>query len=192
MTLLLSLLLLWTPIKVEQGRFNIVKDGKRIGVDEFAISMRGTHYVINGKAVIGDVSMSSRMELDEKLVPVSYEVSNPQGKINVTVEEGISELQSFVGGEKSTADFRFPSGGVILDNNFFHHYLVLMYRVQAGQTTFGVFVPQDMSVGSAQVRSTGLGTYDLEVGDVRMSATTDADGRLIKLTVPAANVVVER
>jgi hypothetical protein len=123
---------------------------------------------------------------------VSYEVSNPLGKINVTIEEGISELQTLVGAEKSTADFRFPAGGVILDNNFFHHYLVLMYRVQAGQTTFGVFVPQDMSVGSAQIRTTGQRTYDIEVGDVRMSATTDADGRLMKLTVPAANVVVER
>jgi hypothetical protein len=131
-------------------------------------------------------------QLDEKLIPVSYEVSNPEGKIRVNVQAPISEVQTVVGGQTSSADFRFPEGGVILDNNFFHHYLVLLYRAQSGQNNFGVFVPQDMSVGSAQIRSTGARTYDLEIGDVRMQATTDAEGSLIKLTVPSANVVVER
>jgi hypothetical protein len=81
---------------------------------------------------------------------------------------------------------------VILDNNFFHHYLVLLYRAQMGQSNFSIFVPQDMSIGSAMAQSTGPRTYDLMVGDVKMQATTAADGSLIKLTVPSANVVVER
>jgi len=55
-----------------------------------------------------------------------------------------------------------------------------------------VFVPQDRSIGSATVRRAGQHGYDLEVGNVKMEATTDVDGRLMKLTVPAANVVVER
>ncbi len=192
MSLLLSLLLLLAPIKAEQGRFNIVKDGRKIGTEEFAITLRGSHYVVEGKATIADVDISSKMELDEKLVPVSYEVSNREGKIRVNVTPPLSELQTVVGGQTSSADFRFPEGGVILDNNLFHHYLILLYRVQSGQTTFGVFVPQDMRIGSAMVRSIGPRTYDLEIGDVKMQATTDADGRLTKLTVPAANVVVER
>jgi hypothetical protein len=192
MTLLLSFLLLLAPIKVEKGRFNIVKDGKRIGTDEFTVAMRGSHYVIDGRLTMGDLAIASKMELDEKLIPVSYEVSNPEGKIRVNVQAPISEVQTVVGGQTSSADFRFPEGGVILDNNFFHHYLVLLYRAQSGQNNFSVFVPQDMSVGSAQIRSTGARTYDLEIGDVRMQATTDAEGSLIKLTVPAANVVVER
>ena len=192
MTLLLSVLLLLAPIKVEQGRFNITKDGVKIGTDEFAITMQGKHYVINGKVTIADVTISSRMELDEKLIPVLYEVSSPEGKIRVDIESGISELKTIVAGETSNAEFRFPEGGLILDNNLFHHYLVLLYRVQAGQKDFGIFVPQDTRVGSAIVRNTGPRTYDLDVGDVRLQATTDADGRLIKLTVPSAKVVVER
>ena len=192
MTFLLTFLLLLAPIKVEKGRFNIVKDGKRIGTDEFTVAMRDSHYVIDGRLTMGNLTITSKMELDEKLLPVSYEVSNPEGKIRVNVQAPISELQTVVGGQTSSADFRFPEGGVILDNNLFHHYLVLLYLVQSGQTHFGVFVPQDMSLGMAQVRSTGARTYDLEIGDVRMQATTDAEGSLIKLTVPAANVVVER
>ena len=185
-------LLALAPIKVEQGRFNITKDGLKIGTDEYAITMQGTHYIINGKVTIGDVIISSRMELDEKLIPVLYEVSSPEGKIRVDIEPGISELHTAVAGETSTVEFRFPEGGVILDNNLFHHYLVLLYRAKTGPKDFGVFVPQDTRVGLAVVRSTGPRTYDLEVGDVKLQATTDADGRLLKLTVPAAKVVVER
>ena len=188
----LVFLLLLAPIKAEQGRFNILKDGRKIGTEEFSIVKRDAHYLIDGKATIGDTTISSKMEVDEKLVPVSYEVSNPQGKIRVTVTSTVSELQSVVNGETSGGDFRFPQGGVILDNNFFHHYVVLLYRVAAGQSDFPVFVPQDMSVGSAVVRNTGPRAYSLEVGDVRMEATTDMDGRLLRLTVPVANVVVER
>lgn len=188
----MSLLLFLAPIKVEQGRFNILKDGKRIGTDEYAITMRGMNYVIDGKVTIGSNTTSSQMELDPKLVPVSYQVSSPEGRIRINIVNPLSEVQTMVGAESSTQNFRFPAGGVILDNDFFHHYLVLMYRVQAGQTSFGIFVPRDGSIGSATVRATGGRNYDLQIGDVRMQAVTDVEGRLLKLTVPSANVVVER
>jgi hypothetical protein len=191
MNLLLALLLL-APVKVEHGRFNILKDGNKIGTDEFTVSMTGSNYTINGTLTVGDLVISSRMELNEKLLPISYEVSNRDGKIRVNVASPTSELQTVVGGETSSADFRFPEGGVILDNNLFHHYLILLYRVQMGQTNFGVFVPQDRRVGSVTVQITSPRNYDLTVGDVKMQATTDAEGSLIRLTVPSAKVVVER
>ena len=192
MNVLLSLVLLLAPVKIEHGRFNVIKDGKRIGTEEFSVTKQGVGYVIDAKTTIGDLTISSKMETDDKLAPTSYEASSREGTMRVRVASPISELQTVVGGETSSADFRFPDGGVILDNNFFHHYLILLYRARAGPTTFPVFVPQDRSIGAATVRSTGPRTYELEFGDVKMQATTDADGALIKLTVPTANVVVER
>ncbi len=186
------MLLLLAPVKVEHGRFNILRDGRKIGTEEFSITRKGMGYAVDGKVTIGDLVLSSQMELDENLIPTSYETSNKEGSIHVKVAAPLSELKSVVGGQTSSADFRFPDRGVILDNNFFHHYLILLYRFQAGQGTFSVFVPQDMSVGSATVHAAGPRTYDLAVGDVRLQATTDADGALTRLTVPAAKVVVER
>jgi hypothetical protein len=185
-------MLLLAPLKAEHGQFNIMQDGKKIGTEEFTLSKAGTGYSLEGKTTIGDMTMSSQMELNDKLVPISYTASSKEGTIRVKVMSPISELQTVVNGETSSADFRFPEGGVILDNNFFHHYLILLYRVQAGLNTFPVFVPHDTSVGSATIRSTGPHTFDLEVGNVTLQATTDADGSLIKLTVPSAKVVVER
>jgi hypothetical protein len=194
MNVLLSLLLLLvpTPVRTEHARFNILKDGKPIGTDDFDISRHGSNYVFEGKTTVGGMTITSRMEVTEKLLPVSYEATSAGGTTRVTVASPVSELQTVVNGETSSADFRFPEGGVILDNNLFDHYLILMYRVHAGQTSFPVFVPQDRSIGSATVRSTGPQAYDLEIGDVRMQATVDKDGALMKLAVPAANVVVER
>jgi len=192
MNALLLLLLLLAPVKLEHGRFTITKDGKRVGIEEFSIARRGTGYLVEGKTTIGEVVKSSRMELDAKLVATSYEASSAAGMIRVKIISPISELQSVVNGETSSADFRFPEGGAILDNDFFHHYLILLYRVLERQQSFSVFVPQDLRVGTATIRSIGPHLYDLQVGEVRLEATTDVDGSLIKLTVPSANVVVQR
>ena len=194
MNLFLSVLLLLvpTPVKTEHGRFNIVKDGLKIGTDEFTISRHEANYVLESKTTVGDTTTSSRMEFTDKFAPVSYEATSAGGTIRVKVDSPVSELQSVVNGETSSADFRFPEKGVILDNNFFDHYLILMYRVLAGENKFLVFVPQDRSVGNATVRSAGPRTYDLEIGEVHMQAMVDADGTMTKLTVPAAKVVVER
>jgi len=188
----LSLLLLLAPVKLERGHFTILKDGNKIGSEEFSIAKRGTGYFVEGKTMLGEMMTSSQMELDQKLAVTSYEVSSREGSISVKVTPPVSELKTVVNGETSSADFRFPDGGVILDNNFFHHYLILLYRAQAGQNSLAVFVPQDMRVGSATIRSTSPRTYDLTVGEVRLQATVDGGGSLTKLVVPAANVVVER
>ena len=192
MNVLISLILLLAPVKVEHGQFTILKEGKKIGTEDFSISRRGMGYFVEGKTAIGERVVSSQMELDEKLAVVSYQVSTAEGSLHVKVATPLSELQSVVNGQTSSADFRFPGGGVILDDDFFHHYLILMYRVTAGQNSFAVFVPQEMRNGTATVRRTGSGTYEVDAGDVRLQATTDGDGRLTRLVVPSANVVVQR
>jgi len=192
MNVFLALLLMLAPVKQEQGRFTITKDGKPVGTEEFSVSRRGAGYFVEGTTTIGEMVKTSRLELDEKLSTISYEASSREGSIRFKVTPPVSELESVVNGKTSSIDFRFPDGGVILDNDFFHHYLVLMYRVQTGQTSFPVFVPQDSRVGTAAVRKTGARSYELQVGDVKLEATTDADGVLTKLTVPSANVVIQR
>src|SRR5206468_149878 len=124
------------PVKVEHARFNIVKDGRKIGTNEFTVARHGNNYTLEGKTTIGDVTISSQMELTENLVPISYQASSEQGSIKVNVASPISELQTVVNGQTTSHDFRFPAGGVILDNNFFHQYLILLYRAHTGQTDF--------------------------------------------------------
>ena len=117
MNILFSLLLLVAPVKLEHGQFTILKDGKKIGTEDFSIAKRGTGYLVEGKSTIGERTVSSQMELDDKLAVVSYRVSTAEGSISVKITPPVSELQSIVNGETSSADFRFPNGGVILDSS---------------------------------------------------------------------------
>lgn len=192
---ILAVMLLLAPVVPESGRFNIKQNGQVIGTEEFSIRARDKGYLAEGRTRLeGDPNpLTSRMELDENLIPTSYEYSHGAGEIRVRVDPKSSELTVVENGNADSTDFRFPSGASIIDNNFFHHYLLLLYRVKgATVTAFPIFVPQDMRVGLAQVRATASRSYTLEVGEVKLEATVDAEGRLLRLAVPAANVVVER
>jgi hypothetical protein len=87
---------------------------------------------------------------------------------------------------------RFPVNGIIIDNNFFHHYALLLYRTGLNSTAIPALVPQELTVGQITVRSLGNRTYEFDTGNIKVTATTDQDGRMIRLTVPDAKVVVER
>jgi hypothetical protein len=191
---LVALLLVLAPVVPESGRFTIRQDGRTIGTENFTIRSTPTGFRAEGRTELAGVPnpITSRMELDENLNPISYEYSNGQGVIRLKVEKPLSELTVVEGGTESSTDVRFPDGGSIVDNNFFHHYLLLMYRVRNASQNLWIFVPQDMRAGQAQIQSTGARTYALEVGDVKLEATVDADGRLQRLAVPSAKVVVER
>lgn len=191
---ILTGLLLMAAVVPESGRFTIRQNGQTIGTEEFSIRVKDKGFLAEGKTMLmGDPNpLISRMELDADLNPITYEYSHGKGAIRVRVDTQTSELTVIENGESSSTDFRFPKGASIVDNNFFHHYLLLLYRVKVAEQTFLIFVPQDMEVGQARVLATASRTYSIELGDVKLEATVDPAGRLLRLTVPAANVVVER
>ena len=101
-----------------------------------------------------------------------------------------------------TEQFFFDSPRVvILDNNFYHHYAILARLYdwkQKGAQTFRVYIPQDRTPGDVVVES--LGEQDSDKGKVEhlRVRTTDLEldlfvnrNGLVRLAVPAANVVVE-
>ena len=193
-TVIVGLLLLLAPITPESSKFNIYQNGRKVGSEEFTISARLGGYVVDGHTeLVGDPApLRSHMELDDQLNPTSYEYQHGNGTIRLKVGKPTSELATVDGAQESSTDFRLPEGAAIVDNNFFHHVVLLLYRVGATGKTLPVFVPQDMQVGQVTVKSTGSRSYELQVGDTRFQATTDAGGKLIRLEVPEAKVLVER
>lgn len=191
---ILAALLLLAPITPETAKFTIRQDGKTIGTEEFSIRSKDKGYLAEGKTQLaGDPSpLTSRMELDENLNVVSYEYKHGPATLKIKVQNPLSEIAIGNAGDETATEFRFPENGTILDNNFFHHYVILLYKVKSLDQRFGIFVPQDMQIGSARVRSTGARSYSLELGDVKLEATVDGAGKLTRLSVPSAKVVVER
>lgn len=191
---ILAALLFLAPITPETGRFNIMQNGQRVGTEEFSITVKGAGYLVEGRTQLaGDpVLLTSRMELDSRLNPVSYEYGQGTAAIRLRISQPTSEFITSNAGVESSTDFRLPEGSFIVDNNFFHHYVLLMYRVGNAGGTLPIFVPQDMRRGSATIVSKGNSRFELQMGDVKLLATTDANGRLLRLEVPDAKVVIER
>jgi hypothetical protein len=198
MNVLLSLLLIVSPaVKTESARFNVLQDGKRIGSEEFSIAARGSGYIAEGRTRISSggqsLDLRSRMDLDAQLRPTYYEVESKGNLIRLRIAQPVSELEVSVQGKAEPVDVRFPADGAILDDNFFHHYLILVYRAALTATTsVPTMVPQQRTLGNVNIRAGANNTYEIETSNLRITATADADGRLIRLVVPDAKVVVER
>ena len=198
MNLLFSLLLFVAPIKPETGHFTIYVNGQKMATEDYRIVPQRGGYVVEGRTVITSQTQSadlkSRMELDEALLPKSYEFESRGNTVKLKVEAPLSELEYTSQGKKQSDTVRFPKDGAIIDSNFFHHYVLLLYRVGAAQggSTVSAFVPQALELGTMTIRNLGNHTYEMDSGEVKVKATTDMDGKLLRLEVPAAKVVVER
>jgi hypothetical protein len=188
-------LMLLGPVTLETGRFTITQEGKKVGSEQFTISARrGGGYIAEAKIQLaGDSSVqSSRMELDDKLNPISYEYTRGKGAIRVKIVQPASEYETESDGKKSSITIKFPENTAIVDNNFFSHYLLLLYKIGNAGGELPIFVPQEIELGHAMVTAKGSNVYELNIGYITMEATTDKSGKLIKLTVPGSKVVVER
>ena len=196
MNILLSLVLLFTSIRPESGSFSIYSDGKKIGTEEFTITAERGGYFAQGRTRLSSggqtFDIKSRMQLNDRLIPTSYEFETEGGSIKLNVADPISELEIVSNGTSQKRDIRFPSNGAILDANFFHHYLLLLYRAGISGQTVDILIPRELTLGILRVRSSGDRTFELETADGKAVATTDANGSMIRLTFPEAKVVVER
>src|SRR5262249_29711889 len=97
-------LLLLGPVNLENGKFSIVQDGKKIGTEQFSIVARkGGGYVLEAKTQLaGDPSiLESKLEVDASLNPISYQYSHGKGEIHVKIESPTSQYETESDGKKS-------------------------------------------------------------------------------------------
>jgi hypothetical protein len=187
--------LLWLP-QSGSGEFTISVNGMTLGSEQFSILRSDGGFVATGRTRLrvngGSVEAESRMRLDAELNPLSYEYTSGGQSLRLDIGAEVARVEVTVDGEATSYDIVFPAGGMIVDDNFFHHYLLLLDRVGEDGGSLQVFVPQQLTVGMIEVRPAGERTYDLTTENLRLRASTDAEGRLVRLVGLDTNVVVER
>lgn len=195
MRFLLALLLFVSP-QAESGRFDISLSGRSVGTEEFSILRSGGGYIATGTVRLSvggeSVEAASRMELDSQFRPVSYEYRSGSRTLQMEIGDPTTTVEITVDGELSTYDIRFPEGGAIVDDNFFHHYVLLLNRMGEDGGEVQAFVPQQLTTGALRVEPSGDGRFDLTTENLRLEARTDDSGRLLRLASPDSSVVVER
>jgi hypothetical protein len=196
MNFLALLLLAVLPLQAESSRFTVMVNGERVGTEEFSIVPSGDGFLATGRTRLEfngqEIDVRSRMELDSAFNPLSYEYRSGEQTLSVEVGDGIARIAYTVDGERTPNDVRFPEGAAIIDDNFFHHYMLLLYRLGTEGGAVPVFVPQQMTLGTLSVEPVGNGTFQLQSDNLELLATTDVLGRLVRLASADSSIVVQR
>jgi hypothetical protein len=142
----------------DEGVFVISLAGRPVGTETFKIhSSLGKveaqgeirlHIEQNGKTV--GVQSFPDLVLDPQLRPVTYtwNQKGPQSsRLEVDFSGKLARVRyQTISGNEDNRDFALPPDVVVLDDNVFHHYQLIIARYYAmggGKQTLPVFVPQE-------------------------------------------------
>lgn len=212
---------------VDSGSFGIFVKGQRVATETFSIQQETSSSVIKSqlKQTTGadPISQKSNLEMTAAGELIRYEWSQSSGGSlsvfpnNEFLLEKISTSSSSKPAEKP---FLMPSSSAILDNNFFVHREVLIWRYLAAACKpeggamkcqqdpgdFGVLVPQDSTsmhvrmelVGKEKIPVRGtdreLMRLNLKGDDFDWALWVDEQDhfKLIRVAIPADNTEVVR
>ena len=212
---------------VDSGSFGIFVKGARVATETFSIQQQADSSVVKAqvKQMAGSdpVSQKSDLEMTASGALIRYEWSQSSGG-SLTVapnNEFLLEKISTASSSKPTEKpFLMPASSPILDNNFFVHREVLIWRYLAAACKpeggslkcqqdpgdFGVLVPQDETsehvrmelVGKEKIQIRGtdreLMRLNLKGDDFDWALWVDEQDhfKLIRVAIPADNTEVVR
>jgi hypothetical protein len=152
------------PQVIDSGSFGVFVKGQRVVTETFKVEQQNGASVIKSqlKQMAGDdpTSQKSDLEITSSGELLRYEWSqNSGGSLTVLPNNDflIEKITTPGSAKPSEQPFLMPSSSMILDNNFFIHREVLVWRYlaadckseggnlkcQQGPAEFGVLVPQD-------------------------------------------------
>lgn len=198
----------------QEGQLRILVDGQLIGRERYRITRTATEIQARAEVELEvegqKTRQTSSLLLGADLHPRSYEwkMETPRTTwVRLEFEGAVATLRyPLSDGKEDRQVFNFETPRVaLLDNNVFHHYLLLaeFYDYQAGGAqTVKVFVPQAVQPGEARLELRGVETLEVDgrPQPVRQLAITTEDnevllwvtesGRFVRLRAPQSNVEV--
>ena len=203
-----------TPLPSQEGRLTILQNAQTIGWERYRIVRTDTEVQARSESQFQShdqkVQQRTNLLLDADLSPRRYDwkiEGDKQAWLRMEFEDTTATVRyPLPNGEEDQQVFEFGTSRVaLLDNNVFHHFLLLVqfYDFAAGgPQTVQVFVPQSVQPGEAVMVLLGVETRSVDGQPqlVRQLAIITADnqvmlwvtesGQFVRLWVPLANVEV--
>jgi hypothetical protein len=204
----------------EKGVFKIVVDGEEKGTEEFEIAPVGNQFVAKGKirlTVTRDDKptqflIESDLLMQSDYDPVRYTmVQKSDGNTSTAKMEfdrGTANAEFNTGSGSEKRQYQFEPGVALLDDNVFHHYVLLARRYnyeKGGLQELYAFIPQESIGGILRMnykgdekieingKSTEVQHLIVDTNDLKLDLYLEGpEHRLVKLEVPSSNVVVLR
>jgi hypothetical protein len=203
----------------ERGIFRILFNGEQIGEEKFQIVADASNF-----RAFAEISLTVEREKDKATFtikpllqfkktfePISYEVLQESGpnkmKAHVNFKPGRSEALYETERQKDPREIELRPDVVVLDDNVFHHYILLARRydfLKGGVQEFPAFIPQQFLAGTITVEDKGMEKVALggspvplqhlfvDSGELQFSLWLNKRHELLKISVPKSNVDVER
>ncbi|MGE5323117.1 MAG: hypothetical protein ACM3SW_09660 [Actinomycetota bacterium] len=210
----------------DSGSFGIFVNGRRVGTEKFTIEQKNTNVSVADSEITVDdghskITQTAEMRVapNGDLLSYVWKALSPQ-KEQSTVEPKDQLLVEHVmpaDQKKMDVPYVLPASTVILDDNFFSHRELLVWRYLAtgcvmkpnegrmcGPTHFGILVPHQHTSASATMELTGreqinvkgrqqeLNKFKIESDGVVWNLWVSDDYKVIKMSVPSSNVEVVR
>jgi len=198
---------------IDQGSFTIMVGNQRVGREDFRIegtpgSSGALEYVARATVVFGDRRLMPALHSDSLGRPSDYQIESRgtttgserwSGKIS---RGRVSARINNARGE-SAKEYIVTDGALILDDDVFHQYFFLARRTAGTSVT--IVVPRRNAQLVLRVATTGtetvsIGTKELEGRHLVLTepdgatreAWVDGRGRVLKVAIPARNLVALR
>ncbi len=161
---------------VDSGSFGIFVKGQRVVTETFTIQQSNGINIIKAQLKetggADPTSQKSEMRISANGDLLQYDWSQPSGGSLTVLPNNdflIEKITPAVSGKTAEKPFLMPIASSILDNNFFVHREVLVWRYlqadcapnggdlkcQKGPAQFGVLVPQDQTSASVRLELVG-------------------------------------
>ena len=196
----------------DEGSFTISVGGRTAGRENFRITAttRGdvTEYVARADVTYGDRKVTPQLRAGDQGAVVDYEVTTRSGAVSDSWKGAITRgrLNAVIASARGTSarEYIVPVGTLVLDDEIIHQHWFLVLRSRDGNMS--VVVPRRADVHTT-VAMTTVGEETLQVGNHDLPAThlravlgggevhdlwVDKSGRLLKVALPAKNLVAVR
>ncbi len=209
---------------VDAGSFGIFLNGRRIGTETFHIEERSDVSIANSQIKVDDGGQKADQTSEMQVTPKGELRLYTWKSIGPVKEESVVEPKDeFLVQHLTPADLKkqdipyiLPLATVILDDNFFSHREILVWRYLAtgclrkdeqlvcGPSHFGILVPRQHTAASAVMELVGTEKIKLKGADVELNKIKlETDGvqwllwvddqyKVVKMSVPASNVEIVR
>lgn len=199
----------------DRGILKVYSSGQLVGEENFQIVADGSNFKassetrltlerINTKVTF---NLKSALQFTKNFEPLTYQVTQEAGgntsRAQVKFKPGASDVQY----ENDTRTIELEKNVAVLDNNVYHHYILLARRYdfeKGGDQEFSAFVPQEFLSGSVSLAdnkmentlingtATQLQHLVVDTGDLQIHLWLDANHVVRKISVPQSNVDVIR
>ena len=199
---------------VDEGSFTITRDGNPAGREEFSIRRTpggesGTVYVASATVSYTDRRLSPALRADAAGAPLAYQVevrvgTEVQERLTGQVGRGRFSAVTKTPRGESSKEYVVSDGALILDDDVFHQYFFVAQGRRAGSVP--VVVPRRNTQLTMRIEERGA--EQLTIGGQRVDARhfvlrdagggadrdiwVDAQNRVLKVAIPARNVVAQR